>query len=68
VLESHCIEIPEDEFRGPKGPKNVWDYIMAKDGASDCKASSNHDENSKSSKEKSHAPAKGTLNGEYFHY
>jgi len=68
VLESQCIEILEDEFRGQKAPKNVWDYIMAKEAPSDSKASSNHDEHSKSSKEKSNAPAKGTLNGEYFHY
>jgi hypothetical protein len=68
VLESHCIEMPDDEFRGPKGPLNVWDYIMAKEASSDSKAIINNDEHSKSSKDKSNAPAKGTLNGEYFLY
>ena len=33
VLESHCIEIPDEEFRSPKGPKNVWDSIMAKEAS-----------------------------------
>jgi hypothetical protein len=41
---------------------------MAKEASSDSKAIINHDEHSKSSKDKSNAPAKGTLNGEYFLY